>query len=61
MNHRARFAKPTELYDVLDLFGRNIVSTEGEEWRAHRKITAPSFTEVRPFQATPAFAHDFSE
>jgi cytochrome P450 len=30
----------------LDLFGPNIVSAEGEEWKKVRKISAPAFSEV---------------
>jgi len=48
MANRARFPKPIQLYGVLDLYGRNVVTTEGEDWRIHRRITGPSFSEVRP-------------
>ena len=30
------------------IFGSNIVSTEGEEWKKYRKIAAPAFSEVCP-------------
>jgi hypothetical protein len=43
---RARFPKPVELYKVLSVFGRNIVASEGEEWKRYRTITAPAFSEV---------------
>lgn len=39
------FPKPVKSYRVLNIFGENIVSTTGPQWRAHRKITAPSFNE----------------
>lgn len=42
---RERFPKPTENYEVLNTFGRNIVTTEGPEWRRHRKAMAPGFNE----------------
>ncbi|TFK49124.1 cytochrome P450 [Heliocybe sulcata] len=42
---RARFPKPVKQYSVLTFFGRNIVASEGEEWKRYRKITAPSFSE----------------
>jgi hypothetical protein len=54
MGSRARFPKPIEIYGVLDLYGHNVVTTENEEWRVHRKITAPTFSEV----ATPIGMHD---
>ena len=42
---RNDFPKPTEMYKSIDLFGKNVVSTEGAYWRHHRKITSPPFTE----------------
>ncbi|KXT00831.1 hypothetical protein AC579_8014 [Pseudocercospora musae] len=42
---RNDFPKPTWLYTSVDLFGKNVVSTEGANWRHHRKITSPPFTE----------------
>lgn len=42
---RNDFPKPTEIYSSIDLFGKNVVSTEGAYWRHHRKITSPPFTE----------------
>ena len=44
---RARFPKPFKLYKALLVFGRNIVASEGEEWKRYRTITAPAFSEVR--------------
>jgi cytochrome P450 len=45
MTRRAEFPKPVHIYGILDLFGRNVVSSEGNEWRRHRKITGPPFSE----------------
>ncbi|KAK3696633.1 hypothetical protein LTR37_017814 [Vermiconidia calcicola] len=42
---RNDFPKPTHMYGGVDLFGKNVVSTEGSYWRHHRKITSPPFTE----------------
>lgn len=42
---RNDFPKPIEIYSSVDLFGKNVVSTEGAYWRHHRKITSPPFTE----------------
>ncbi len=36
--------KQTEAYVVLEFFGRNIVTTQGDEWRKHRKICTGAFT-----------------
>lgn len=42
---REAFPKPTEIYKLLSMYGENVVTTEGAEWRAHRKITSTSFNE----------------
>ena len=42
---RNDFPKPLEMYKSLDIYGKNLVSTEGSDWRMHRKLTAPSFGE----------------
>lgn len=39
------FPKPVKSYRVLNIYGKNIVSTTGPQWRAHRKIAAPLFNE----------------
>ena len=42
---RNDFPKPTWNYGFVDIYGKNVVSTEGAVWRHHRKITSPPFTE----------------
>ncbi|TVY33469.1 Cytochrome P450 [Lachnellula subtilissima] len=42
---REAFPKQIEKYKVLEIFGRNILSTEGNDWKLHRKITSPGFNE----------------
>ncbi|KAF5321118.1 hypothetical protein D9619_001344 [Psilocybe cf. subviscida] len=42
---RARFPKPVHYYKVLTFFGRNIIASEGEEWKKYRKISAPAFSD----------------
>ncbi|KAF2687799.1 cytochrome P450 [Lentithecium fluviatile CBS 122367] len=42
---RNDFPKPLEMYSRLDIYGNNLVATEGSDWRKHRKLTAPSFGE----------------
>ncbi|KAI0703432.1 cytochrome P450 [Cytidiella melzeri] len=42
---RSRYPKPVELYRSLDMYGRNIVVSEGDEWKRFRKIANPSFSE----------------
>ncbi|KAG5731294.1 putative cytochrome P450, partial [Termitomyces sp. T112] len=43
--YRSRFPKPVSQYTVLAFFGRNIVASEGEEWKKYRKISAPAFSD----------------
>jgi hypothetical protein len=42
---RNDFPKPIAIYKSLDVYGKNVVSVEGAEWRRHRKVTAPQFNE----------------
>ncbi|TFY53671.1 hypothetical protein EVJ58_g9325 [Rhodofomes roseus] len=42
---RVRFTKPLAVYKILMFYGSNVVVTEGDEWKRHRKISAPSFSE----------------
>lgn len=51
---REHFPKATMFYEVLELFGRNLLSTEGALWRLHRKVTSTSFNERNA-------AHTFGE
>ncbi|KAG4441548.1 hypothetical protein IFR05_002933 [Cadophora sp. M221] len=42
---RHDFVKPVEIYAIVDIFGPSILTTEGAEWKRHRKIVAPAFSE----------------
>jgi cytochrome P450 len=44
-SRREAFPKPTEHYNILAIFGHNVVTTEGATWRLHRKVTSASFNE----------------
>jgi cytochrome P450 len=44
-SRRNDFPKPLEMYGALDIYGKNLVTTEGPDWRGHRKLVAPSFGE----------------
>ncbi len=44
-NRRDDFPKPVQLYALLRIYGDNVVVTEGQRWRHHRKITSPPFSE----------------
>jgi cytochrome P450 len=42
---RTEFEKPIEDYVIVNHFGRNILSSEGSDWRRQRKLIAPAFSE----------------
>ncbi|KAH8815558.1 cytochrome P450 monooxygenase-like protein [Xylogone sp. PMI_703] len=42
---RGEFEKPIEVYSMIDIFGPSVVTTEGDEWKRHRKIVGPGFSE----------------
>jgi hypothetical protein len=44
-SQRDVFPKSLESYRILAVFGENILTTEGNEWRKHRKVSAPGFNE----------------
>ncbi|KAA8569039.1 hypothetical protein EYC84_000712 [Monilinia fructicola] len=46
INARSReFTRPTEMLEMLNVFGPNLGTTEGAQWQRHRKITATCFNE----------------
>lgn len=42
---REHFPKHIDIYQILNQFGRNVLTVEGAAWRAHRRATAASFNE----------------
>ncbi|KIH88595.1 cytochrome p450 monooxygenase [Sporothrix brasiliensis 5110] len=53
-SRREHFPKATKNYRILEIFGRNVLTTEGAVWRFHRKATSASFNEKNA-------AHTFAE
>ena len=43
---RARFPKPAREYEIVSVYGPNIIACEGEEWKKYRKICVPAFSDV---------------
>ncbi|KAJ9644069.1 hypothetical protein H2199_003937 [Coniosporium tulheliwenetii] len=39
------FEKPTIMKKILDIFGENILTSGGDDWRRHRKVVSPIFAE----------------
>ncbi|KAG8823415.1 hypothetical protein FRC17_009344 [Serendipita sp. 399] len=44
-SNRVAFPKPVHLYTPINIYGTNVVTSEHDEWKLHRRITAPSFSE----------------
>ncbi|KPM43107.1 hypothetical protein AK830_g3449 [Neonectria ditissima] len=44
-SRREHFPKLTETYEILRLFGDNVLTSEGAVWRMHRKVTSATFNE----------------
>jgi hypothetical protein len=51
---REAFPKDIAKYGILEMFGKNVLTTEGALWRLHRKVTSASFNEKNA-------AHTFAE
>jgi cytochrome P450 len=37
-----KFVKPVELFSFFDIYGPNMQTSVGDDWRSHRKIVAPA-------------------
>jgi cytochrome P450 len=42
---RNDFLKPVARYKIMDIFGRSILTQEGIEWKRHKRVVGPSFSE----------------
>jgi cytochrome P450 len=42
---RNDFLKPVARYKIIDIFGRSILTSEGLEWKRHKRVVGPSFSE----------------
>jgi len=42
---RNDFLKPVEIYGIIDIFGRSMLSAEGDEWKRHRRVVGLAFNE----------------
>lgn len=42
---RGEFLKNPEMYTMLDIFGLNVVTSNGRAWERHRRVTVPPFNE----------------
>jgi cytochrome P450 len=42
---RAAFSKPPNTGAIINIYGRNVINTDGDIWRFHRRVTGPVFSE----------------
>lgn len=45
LHRRSDFRRNMEQFAVLNVYGKNLSTTDDEEWQKHRKVTAITFTE----------------
>lgn len=45
LSRKDDFPKSPEVYPMLDIFGRNVVTTNNLEWKKHRRVITPHFGE----------------
>ncbi|KAL5431202.1 hypothetical protein PMIN07_009928 [Paraphaeosphaeria minitans] len=45
IHRRTDFRRNMEQFELLNVYGKNLATTDDEEWQKHRKITAITFTE----------------
>ncbi|KAK7908714.1 hypothetical protein PG985_016017 [Apiospora marii] len=43
---RTDFPRPLELFAILDVFGDNLATVDGDQWKKHRKIASSCFNEA---------------
>ncbi|KAL8837432.1 MAG: hypothetical protein Q9170_002516 [Blastenia crenularia] len=43
---RTDFPRPLEIFEMVNIFGQNLSTTDGQQWQRHRKITASCFNEL---------------
>ncbi|KAL1595917.1 hypothetical protein SLS60_009607 [Paraconiothyrium brasiliense] len=45
LRRKDEFGRDLEAFAVLNIYGKNLATTEGKEWMRHRKVAAVTFTE----------------
>jgi cytochrome P450 len=45
LQRRTDFRRNMEQFSVVNVYGKNLATTDDEEWQKHRKVTAVTFTE----------------
>ena len=48
VHHKSRYSRRTRVYEAMaEFLGRGILTTEGDDWRIHRRIVQPAFHRKR--------------
>ncbi|KAI5475828.1 hypothetical protein MNV49_000792 [Pseudohyphozyma bogoriensis] len=61
---RMLYQKPPHIYRALNVYGPNVVVTEGDDWRRHKRIITSGFTEIvcaTSFSQLPPWRDDVPE
>jgi cytochrome P450 len=45
MTRRLDYPKPAKMFEVITIYGQNIIAAEFDEWKRHRRIAGPSFSD----------------
>lgn len=45
LQRRSDFRREVDQMSVLNVYGKNLATTDGQEWQKHRKVTAIAFTD----------------
>lgn len=45
LKRKDEFGRDMEAFEVLNIYGKNLATTEGADWNRHRKVAAVTFTE----------------
>jgi hypothetical protein len=46
MTKRLDYAKPAKMFEVITIYGPNLIAAEFDEWKRHRRIAGPSFSDM---------------
>jgi cytochrome P450 len=45
LKRKDEFGRDMEAFEVLNIYGKNLATTQGSDWQRHRKVAAVTFTE----------------
>lgn len=45
MTNRAEYPKPYKMFTGISIYGPNIVAADFDDWKRHRRVAGPSFSD----------------